>query len=281
MFCNCLKGRQTCCHILACVCGLRFTGVLMGPVCFPLSVCRKQLWLQITSVLYNFGISYCVMFGMVCKQFCFKPWSNYSRVLEQIIVSRGQSGSEQKESVSCVAFRRGVSLKAAVAHVHTQLGVRLTFRGRWVWCWLYVSQLFVHQIELISSMVKWLHEFQKELNLWIKGIGEILAVNNHKMSRTRLCEKILYCFVNKLCFLLHRSQKWAFTLETAIFDTPGSLFPAQLTLHCIHWSIIRGLTKPSHFLPSITALNQAGGSLWPALCTEISHQGMFLLEKLL
>lgn len=36
--------------------------------------------------------------------------------------------------------------------------------------------------------------------------------------------------------------------------------------------------KPSHFLPPITALNQAARSLWPGMSSEISHQGMFLLE---
>lgn len=225
------------------------------------------------------------MFGVVCKQFCFKLCRNCCRDLEQRIFSTKQGGSEQKDCISCVVFRTGASLKVCECSCACASECKsLKFRGRRVWCLFYISELFVHKTELISSTLRWLHEFQKEfrlLNLRIKGTRGILAVNNHKMSRARHCEKILYCFVNKLCFLLRRSQKWDFTLEIAIFDTPGSLFPAQLTLQWIHWSIIRGLTKPSHFLPSITALNQADSSLWPALCTEISHQGMFLLEKLL
>lgn len=39
---------------------------------------------------------------------------------------------------------------------------------------------------------------------------------------------ILYCCVNKLFFLLHRSQKWDFSvLEGTVLDTPSCLFPGS------------------------------------------------------
>lgn len=92
-------------------------------------------------------------------------------------------------------------------------------------------------------------------------------------------KKILYCFVNKLFFLLHRSQKWDLTLETAIFDTPGSLFSAHTSLNTL--IDYPRLNQAFSFPACHYCAQSSRRALWPALCTEISHQGMFLLEKLL
>lgn len=206
-----------------------------GLQCLPLSFCKKQ------------GHKW-----PVCDVWCFKFCRNYSRDLEQTLFWT-ESASEQKDCASRGVWgqvcpcRCAVSVHLWEAEIQGKVSVRSVWHLR------------------VTSMRGWINFQHAEVTWWIpKGVifvnkkdtRKILAVNSQKMSGASHCEKIRYCFVNKLCSPLHRSQKWAFTLETAIFDTPGSLFPAQLTLEWIHWSIIRGFPKASHFLPPITALNQ-------------------------
>lgn len=143
---------------------------------WDLQVCLWDLHAFPSPYVGSNSCLYYIMFGVVCKQFCFELCRNCSRDVDQIIFSTNQSGSEQKDCVYCIVFRTGASLKVyEYSCAYASECGSLKFRGRWVWCLFYISELFVHKTELISSMLRWLHEFQKEfhlLNLWIKGTQE-------------------------------------------------------------------------------------------------------------
>lgn len=180
-----------------------------------------------------------------CLHFCLKLCRNYSRGLEQRIFS-AKRVSEQKD-----LFLSGLQARCVPKGVGVFLCICMkkagdSGQGECGACFTSL-ELFVHRTELISSALRWLREFRKEfrlLNLWIKGTREkFLLQTVAKCQEQGVVKK--FCIVLSINYVFSCTD---FTLATAIFDTAGSLFPAQLTLGWIHRSIIRGLTKPSHFL---------------------------------